>query len=122
MIALSPLSGSTRTSGTQVAIDVVVELLVALVAAVVDLGRLALSIDEQCDRIVLRRLHGLRDLLVRVHVGRERQPARGQELARGRLLVRAVDAEERDFLAAFGGDRLEDGELLLARRAPGGPL
>src|SRR5215216_4595645 len=124
MIVFRPVSGSTRSSVTsaEVSVDVGLELSLRRVFAGLDERRLPPAVEEDGHREVLRGLELLRELLVRVLVRRIRQRTLGEELLGRGALVGAVDAEERDLLAALGRHLLEDGELRAARPAPGCPL
>src|SRR4051812_11295271 len=120
-IARSPVSGSTRTSGTErVAPDVLLEGLLVGIGPGVHEGLLPRAVVEdrggRAEELVLR----LRGALGVLDAGiGQRDPA---QLADGPVaVVLVVDAEEGDLLAEGQGGLLDGGELDEARPAPGRP-
>src|SRR4051812_3093390 len=119
-----PVSGSTRTSGTAsdpgVAVDVVHEVLLRLVLALVDEDLLAVAAVVHGRRIPPS-AELAQDRLVRVLDARIGHRELAQELPGGVAVVARVDAEEGDLLAEVHGLDLERRELDAARPAPRAP-
>src|SRR4051794_29378552 len=117
-----PVSGSTRSSGTEIALDVGLERRVRLVLPLVGEDGLTVGAEEQSDGVVGRDLELARDVLVVVAIGGVRDGELAHERPRLAHVVLAVHAEERDALAELRARALEGRQLLAARIAPRAPL
>src|SRR4051812_6836659 len=114
MIDLYPVRGSTRTSGTEMAVDVGGQLGGRAVAARVDVLRAPGRVHEDRDGEVRGRLQRAGDVLVRVLVGGVRDGIPLQEVRGGGALVLRVQADEGHLAPARRGERLQDRELRAA--------
>src|SRR3954469_23562545 len=121
-IVRSPLSGSSRSSGTRVSGDVAPER--RLVAVLTHVHVLELPTPRVEDRLRQRpdAVEDLRDLAVAVLVARVDDRVALQERGRVAVVVHRVDPHEGDALAERPRQALEVRELRAARATPRGPL
>src|SRR4051812_322915 len=121
-IVRSPLSGSSRSSGTRVPGDVAPER--RLVAVLTHVHVLELPTPRVEDRLRQRpyAVEDLRDLAVAVLVARVDDRVALQERGRVAVVVHRVDPHEGDALAERTRQALEVRELRAARATPRGPL
>src|SRR6516165_6699425 len=128
MIVLCPLSGSilssvtSRSSAQRVAFDVLFELRLAGVGALVDVLAAAAVVEDGHRREagVRDRPAGLTALVLVARIAQRVGAQVGKPVATPALP--AVDADERDPLAQRKGHALEGAELAVAWHTPGGPL